>query len=114
MCYCDELALFQRQVLLKFSILDNTKGDVRKQCHNTLTLINRNLKIIGKEIGLEIPLTMYVARHSWATTARSEGVPVSIISEGMGHANKKTTQIYLASLDNKVIDNANRKIIKLI
>lgn len=97
-----------------FSILDNTKGDVRKQCHNTLTLINRNLKIIGKEIGLEIPLTMYVARHSWATTARSEGVPVSIISEGMGHANEKTTQIYLASLENKVIDDANKKILKLL
>lgn len=97
-----------------FSILDNAKGDVRKQYHNTLTLINRNLKTLGKEIGLEIPLTMYVARHSWATTARSEGVPLSVISEGMGHANEKTTQIYLASLDNKVIDDANKKILKLL
>ena len=72
------------------------------------------MKKLGEEIGLEIPLTMYVARHSWAKTAHSEGVPISIISEGMGHDNEKTTQIYLASLDNKVIDNANRKIIKLI
>ena len=97
-----------------FSILDPTKGDIRKQYHNTLTLINRHLKKLGEEIGLEIPLTMYVARHSWATTAHSEGVPISIISEGMGHDNEKTTQIYLASLDNKIIDNVNRKIIKLI
>lgn len=97
-----------------FSILDPTKGDIRKQYHNTLTLINRHLKKLGEEIGLDIPLTLYVARHSWASTAHSEGVPISIISEGMGHDNEKTTQIYLASLDNKVIDNANRKIIKLI
>jgi len=97
-----------------FSILDPTKSDTRKQYHNTLTLINRHLKKLGEEIGLEIPLTMYVARHSWATTAHSKGIPISIISEGMGHDNEKTTQIYLASLDNKIIDNANRKIIKLI
>lgn len=97
-----------------FSILNPTKGDIRKQYHNTLTLINRHLKKLGEEIGLEIPLTMYVARHSWATTAHNEGIPISIISEGMGHDNEKTTQIYLASLDNKVIDNVNRKIIELI
>lgn len=97
-----------------FSILDDTKGDVRKQYHNTLALINRNLKVLGQEIGLEIPLTMYVARHSWATTARIEGIPLSVISEGMGHHNEKTTQIYLASIENKIIDSANRKIIKLL
>lgn len=97
-----------------FPILDESKGNVRKQYHNTSTLINRNLKILGKEIGLEIPLTMYVARHSWATTARNEGIPISIISEGMGHDSEKTTQIYLASLNNQVIDSANRQIIKLL
>lgn len=99
---------------LIFKFLDETKGDIRKQYHNTLTIINRNLKLLGKDIGLEIPLTMYVARHSWATIARSEGVPISIISEGMGHENEKTTQIYLASLDNKIIDKANKKILKLL
>lgn len=99
---------------LIFKFLDETKGDVRKQYHNTLSIINRNLKLLGKDIGLDIPLTMYVARHSWATIARTEGIPISIISEGMGHENEKTTQIYLASLDNKIIDKANKKILKLL
>ena len=76
--------------------------------------INRNLKKLGEDLGLELPLTMYVARHSWTTTARSEGVPISIISEGMGHDNEKTTQIYLASLEHSVVDKANRKILKLV
>ena len=57
---------------------------------------------------------MYVARHSWATIARNEGVPLAIISEGMGHDNEKTTQIYLAMLENTAIDKANRKILKLL
>lgn len=97
-----------------FSIIEDSQKDHRRQYQNALIRINRNLKKLGEDIGLELPLTMYVARHSWATTARCEGVPISVISEGMGHDNEKTTQIYLASLENSVVDKANRKILKLI
>lgn len=69
--------------------------------------INRNLKSIGEKVGLSIPLTMYVARHAWASIAHSKNIPLSVISEGMGHDSESTTRIYLASLDNSVIDQAN-------
>ena len=97
-----------------FSIIEDSQKDHRRQYQNALIRINRNLKKLGEIIGREVPLTLYVARHSWATTARSEGVPISVISEGMGHDNEKTTQIYLASLESSVVDKANRKIIKLV
>ena len=93
------------------SIIRHPEDDVRKQCHTVLTLINRHLKEIGQGIGLTAPLTMYVARHSWATIARDEGVSLSVISEGMGHESEKTTRIYLASLESQVIDKANKKIL---
>lgn len=54
-----------------------------------------------------MPLTMYVARHSWASAAKAKGIPVSVISEGMGHDSESTTQIYLASLDTSIVDSAN-------
>ena len=38
--------------------------DIRKQYDTTIHKINYNLKKIGEAIGLSIPLTMYVARHS--------------------------------------------------
>ena len=60
---------------------------------------------------LEMPLSSYTSRHTWATTARNHNVPLSVISAGMGHASEKTTQIYLASLESSVIDQANRSII---
>ena len=63
---------------------------------------------------LPIPLTMYVARHSWASIAKNHNVPVSVISEGMGHDSENTTQIYLASLDTAVVDKANKKILDLL
>lgn len=69
--------------------------------------INHNLKKIATMVGVNIPLTMYVARHSWASAAKVKGIPLSVISEGMGHDSETTTQIYLASLDTSVVDKAN-------
>lgn len=57
-------------------------------------------------------LTMYVSRHSWASIAKSQNIPLSVISEGMGHDSENTTQIYLASLDNSMIDKANELILR--
>ncbi len=74
--------------------------------------INRQLKLIANRLELPIPLTMYVARHSWASAAKARGIPVSVISEGMGHDSELTTQIYLASLDTSVVDRANSILIK--
>ena len=76
--------------------------------------VNRCLKKIGKMIGLEIPLTTYVARHSWASLARNMDFPIAIISEGMGHNSYQTTQTYLDSIDTSRIDDANGLIIKRI
>lgn len=74
--------------------------------------INHNLKKIAKMVGVQIPLTLYVARHSWASAAKAKGIPLSVISEGMGHDSEATTQIYLASLDTSVVDRANSLILK--
>lgn len=63
---------------------------------------------------LPIPLTIYVGRHSWASVARSSNVPISVISDGMGHDSENTTLIYLASLDTSVVNKANKKILDLL
>ena len=70
------------------------------------------MKEIAVILKLPIPLTLYVARHSWASVAKAKGVPVSVISEGLGHDSEATTQIYLASLDSSVVDKANSMILK--
>lgn len=86
--------------------------DERKQYIYAAHNINRCLKIIGKELGLSVSLTLYVARHAWASIAKSKNVPLSVISEGMGHDSEATTRIYLASLDTMAIDKANSMILK--
>ena len=95
-------------------IITKQDEDYRKQYANKLHHVNYLLKKIGKLLDLPIPLTMYVGRHSWASIAKSRNVPVSVISEGMGHDSENTTQIYLASLDTTVVDKANKKILDLL
>lgn len=75
---------------------------------------NRNLKKIGCQLGLQTPLTLYVARHSWASIALSKQVPISTISRALGHNSESTTRIYLASLDNSAVDCANRLVLGAI
>ncbi len=92
-------------------IIKPMNGNERTQYQNAMYLINRKLKEIGKMIGIQLPLTMYVARHSWASVAKNKNVPISVISEGMGHDSEMTTQIYLASLDTAIVDKANSMIL---
>lgn len=73
---------------------------------------NSLLVIIGARLHLSVKLTSYVARHSWATEALRQNIPVAVISQAMGHTSEKTTRIYLAQLDQSVLNKANAKITK--
>lgn len=92
-------------------IIRNAGENERAQYQNAMFLVNRKLKVIGRMTDLQLPLTMYVARHAWANAAKNKHIPLSVISEGMGHDSEQTTLIYLASLDRAVVDNANSLIL---
>lgn len=92
-------------------IIRNRYADERNAYRNAGYNINRNLKKIAAMLGIPAPITLYVARHSWASAAKAKGIPLSVISEGMGHDSEATTRIYLASLDISVVDKANSLIL---
>ena len=74
--------------------------------HKVLRKVNRELKVLGEMIGLGMPLTTYVAHHTYATVLKRSGVSVALISESLGHSDLSTTQIYLDSFENSQIDAA--------
>jgi integrase len=88
--------------------------DERRQYKNASARINKHLRKIGEMVGLSTPLTMYVSRHSWASAAKEKKIPLSVISEGLGHDSELTTRIYLASLDTAEIDRANSLILRAL
>lgn len=87
-------------------IRDNDKSK-RLYYESGLRQQNRCLKLLAVKAGINRSLSTHVSRHSWATLAKKENLPIWVISESLGHCNEKTTYTYLASLDRSALDKAN-------
>ena len=92
-------------------IITRNDGTERRQYLSAIRECNRTLKRVGLLAHLPLPLTTYVARHTWASLAQEMNIPIFVIRDGMGHENLRTTQIYLASINSNVVDKANQRII---
>ncbi len=55
-------------------------------------------------------ITLYWARHSWATIASSLDIPKETIAQALGHGGNTVTDIYI-DFDRNKIDEANRRVI---
>lgn len=63
----------------------------------------------GREKKIEV-LSMYWARHSWATIAASLDIPKDTIAAALGHGGHTVTDIYI-EFDMRKVDEANRKVL---
>ena len=106
----DKYPINPTQYLLPLILRED--GSERRQYQNQMMKINRHLKDIASLIKLPVSLSLYYSRHSWATIARGKDIPLSVISEALGHDSEITTQIYLDSIKSVEVDKANRKILK--
>lgn len=95
-------------------IIQHVGQSERNQYRLMQDRVNRSLKTIAVKAGIKQNLTMYCARHSWATIARENKIPVSVISHAMGHTSETTTEVYLKAIDSAVIDRCNHDIIRLV
>ncbi|MEQ8715160.1 MAG: site-specific integrase [Cyclobacteriaceae bacterium] len=82
-----------------------------EEVHYALIAYNKRLKRLADKVGIEEHLTSYVSRHSFASLANNKSIPLTAISEMLGHQSIKTTQVYLASLGSEKIDDFNERII---
>lgn len=81
---------------------------------NALRHYNRMLAKLMRRLLPGVPVSSYTARHTWATLAYHEGVPVGIISQALGHSSIRVTMTYLKPFDSEVMDKVNRQIISLV
>ncbi len=82
-----------------------------RQYQSALRLFNRQLKRLSEFLGLEVKLSSYCARHSWATIANFRHYDKSMISNAMGHSSVKVTETYFRRYDDEEIARMNREII---
>ncbi|NDV96732.1 site-specific integrase [Dysgonomonas sp. 521] len=98
-----------------FPILNHTIHKTKMQQYNrkkkVILKVNRYLKKISQITSIEVNLTTYVSRHSYATVLKNSGVNIALIGETLGHSDLKTTQIYLDSFENSQIDEAMKNLL---
>lgn len=81
------------KILQKYSLTDDFRDFSWHVSANQK--MNQRLKTIGAAAGIEKPLHMHLARHTFATTITlSNGVPIESVSSMLGHASLKQTQHY--------------------
>ena len=65
--------------------------------------INKQMKKIVAELGINKNVTTYFARHSFATILKNSGVSTEFISEALGHSSLSTTKTYFAGFEEEAI-----------
>lgn len=73
-------------------------------------VVNRNLKIVAKLAGINIPLTFHIARHTFAWHLKRKTDNIHAIQDALGHSESRTTEIYLQALDDEAIDKEMDKL----
>ena len=82
------------------------------QYQNQLRRYNYNLSCLSKRISASQPLSSYVVRHTWASIAYQHDLDVRLISKAMGHTSTSTTMIYIKSLFDPQLADANHQLLK--
>ncbi|NVM63225.1 site-specific recombinase XerD [Mucilaginibacter sp. SG538B] len=89
---------------------DNTDYTNEKTLKNHIasrnTIINKNLKILGKSAKIKSAITFHISRHSFADYARKKGISTYDISKMLGHSSLTITEAYLSSFDQESQDKS--------
>ncbi|WP_270561743.1 phage integrase SAM-like domain-containing protein, partial [Bacteroides cellulosilyticus] len=100
--------------LLKIIRRPGSIPEERKQYESALRLYNKHLYRLSERLGLGVRLTSYVARHTWATLAYNEDIPVAKISAGLSHASEEITHTYLRSFSDEQLAVVNLQMAALV
>ena len=82
------------------------------QYQSQLRRYNYNLSCLSKRISASQPLSSYVVRHTWASIAYQHDLDVRLISKALGHTSTSTTMIYIKSLFDPQLADANHQLLK--
>jgi integrase len=66
---------------------------------SSVSLINKSLKVIGKEVKINKRLTNHLSRHSITSISKSLGTDVYDLKDMLGHTNIKQTEVYINSIN---------------
>ena len=90
--------------------IDTLPVDLKKalfsQIYSKNTLLNRYLKKIAQDAGIEKTITFHISRHTFASISRKKNVPSKVVQEALAHSSLQTTERYLHTFSTDEIDSA--------
>lgn len=80
-----------------FTVLNETltPKQIDSRIHSFIKQVNEGMELIRQNLGIEMALNSYSARHSHATVLKRQGVSIEAISENLGHSSLLMTKQYL-------------------
>jgi integrase/recombinase XerD len=79
-----------------------TAKQVKYKVQDFIYFINKNMKLVAIDTGIDCKIGTYVARHTHSTVLKRKGVPTEFIKENLGHSSLLTTENYLDDFEDHV------------
>lgn len=100
--------------LLKDKELDLSDRKRISRIDSANAKVNSALKIVAEKAKIKKHVSFHIARHSYANIAYNSGMSSSVIQNTLNHKSSKTTEAYLNSLENEVVNRSVRDFFKKI
>jgi integrase/recombinase XerD len=88
------------EILGRYSKLTIKVPSARVLPQMTNQVLNRELKVLIEQAGIDKEITFHCARHTFASNLIEAGIPILYVRDLLGHKNLNETQIYAKSLMN--------------
>lgn len=100
------------QTLYLFPVVKQLHNDWNKKeiISNANSLINKFLLCASRTAGIEKHISFHTARHTFAYLSKTKMVNVNVIQDALGHSKQSTTQGYLKSLSDDVINEELKRV----
>lgn len=91
-----------------FNLDDDTKLYNRR--NSVEQMINQSLKVVGENLHFSSPLTMHVARHSFAVHALNDGLSMTVVGRLLGHSSTEITEKVYAQFSPETLSDEVAKL----
>lgn len=85
--------------------------DYKLEIGRKTSLLNKYLKKIADDVGIEKKITNHISRHTFSSIAiKATGGNINFVKNALKHSSSKITEAYLLSLDNDSMDDEMAKV----
>ncbi len=105
----------KQDFLLPVLSKNDSPAMVKRKAKQAIKTTNEYMGRIAAKCSINLPVSTYYARYSWANICRGLGYSKDIIAQALGHEiGNRVTGIYLDNYGDEKIDAANKEVIETV